>query len=85
MAEAGQPEDRSCAARPLAEVDELIAAGRHHLRFPEGLERAFQSEISSIRAKHFSKISIFGILTYDAFLITDYLLVPDIFFLCIAV
>ena len=79
------PSERPDPEGLLAEVERLIGAGRSSLRFQDDLERAFLSEASDRRARNIPRAGLIGIVLYNLFMVTDRILMPDIFLFCLIV
>ncbi|MBS0234465.1 MAG: diguanylate cyclase [Proteobacteria bacterium] len=62
-----------------AVVEQAIASGFPLLKFPQRLETAFEYEGSPDRCRQLALGGLFGILLYDLFLISDWLIAPDTF------
>ncbi|MEC9483453.1 MAG: diguanylate cyclase [Halomonas sp.] len=61
------------------EVELNLKRDLHWLRFSPALERLFERETSRSRARHLLLGGMIAIVIYDLFLITDYVMLPDIF------
>jgi diguanylate cyclase (GGDEF)-like protein len=62
-----------------AVLEEEIAGGFPLLKFARELEAAFEQEVADTRCRQLAFGGLFGILLYDLFLITDWLISPDTF------
>lgn len=60
-------------------VERTIASGFRLLKFPRQLEAAFESESGNKRCRQLALGGLFGVLLFDLFLISDWLITPDIF------
>jgi diguanylate cyclase (GGDEF)-like protein len=63
--------------RPL--IEKAIASGFPLLAFPRQLELAFEEEVAAERYRQLVFGGVFGILLYDLFLISDWLISPQTF------
>lgn len=61
-----------------AEIDRALAADRLTLRFPPSLEVLYEEETARKRSRSLAYRGLLGIAVYLLFLVTDYLLVPDV-------
>ncbi|KTC60938.1 MULTISPECIES: sensor domain-containing diguanylate cyclase [Pseudomonas syringae group] len=69
------PED----AQLLAEVEQTITSGVGALRFSRVLERRYQAETRPQRREFLTAVGIGGSLIYNLFLISDWLILRDVF------
>ncbi|MDU8430532.1 GGDEF domain-containing protein [Pseudomonas syringae pv. actinidifoliorum] len=69
------PED----SQTLAEVERTITSGVGALCFSRGLERRYQTETRLQRREFLTAMGIGGSLIYNLFLITDWLILRDVF------
>lgn len=60
-------------------VDRTIASGFRLLKFPRRLEAAFELEVGRERCRQLALGGLFGVLLFDLFVISDWLITPDIF------
>src|SRR5260221_3496074 len=60
-------------------VERTIASGFRLLKFPRQLEAAFESESGNKRCRQLALGGLFGVLLFDLFVISDWLITPDIF------
>ena len=60
-------------------IEQVIASGFPLLRFPRTLEAAFEEEAAAERCRQLAFGGIFGILLYDLFLLSDWLVSPATF------
>jgi diguanylate cyclase (GGDEF)-like protein len=60
-------------------IEKAIASGFPLLKFPRQLELAFEHEVAGERCRQLAFGGIFGILLYDLFLISDWLVSPETF------
>ncbi len=63
----------------LSTVESAIASGFPLLSFPKQLDRAFEHEVASERCRQLVLGGLFGIVLYNLFLISDWVITPDIF------
>lgn len=61
------------------EIDGLLRDGFPLMRFPPTLEAEFKQFGLDARRSHFIKSGLMGLALFDAFLISDYMMVPDVF------
>ena len=64
------------ASATLVEVEALVASPRPGIRFPKDLERAFQEQVRSYRAKALRSSIVPSLICYNAFLPADIVLLP---------
>lgn len=69
------PED----AQLLAEVEQTITSGVGALRFSRVLEQRYQAETRPQRREFLTAVGIGGSLIYNLFLISDWLILRDVF------
>lgn len=62
-----------------AELTQALRARRASLRFPPQLEKLFNQHVAPQRAKAALFSGGFGLILYVAFLVVDWLVVPDVF------
>jgi diguanylate cyclase (GGDEF)-like protein len=62
-----------------AALEEEIANGFPFLRFSQQLESAFEQEVAKERWRQLAFGGLFGIILYDLFLVTDWLVSPETF------
>jgi diguanylate cyclase (GGDEF)-like protein len=60
-------------------VERTIASGFRLLKFPPQLEAAFESEVGRARCRQLALGGLFGVLLFDLFVVSDWLITPDIF------
>lgn len=65
---------------PHEQLEAALSERRQRLRFPDDLEKRFEAETSSQRARMLFISGLVCLLIYDSFLIADYLLRPAEFF-----
>lgn len=70
-------------AQRLAQIQALLDHGFPDLRFPDELERAFLLNETPARLRHFLISGVISLLVYNGFLIVDYLMMPDVFWLSV--
>jgi diguanylate cyclase (GGDEF)-like protein len=63
----------------IEQVDALLNKGVGKLRFPDPIEARFNAEIEERHRRRHAVMGLIGCLLYDAFLIQDIQMVPDIF------
>lgn len=63
----------------ILEIDRLLAIGYRGLRFPASLERRYQTDRDPERRRYDLYSHAAGLLCYLSFLISDRLMIPDIF------
>lgn len=61
----------------LPDLEAFMASKSRKLAFPPDLERAFQAQAQNYRKSVMRRIAWPTALVYNAFLLADYLLVPD--------
>jgi diguanylate cyclase (GGDEF)-like protein len=61
-----------------AQIDRTLAADRLTLTFPPSLEALYEEETARKRSRSLAYRGLLGIAVYLLFLVTDYLLVPDV-------
>lgn len=66
-----------------AMAEALIERGFPWMRFPEALERHFVHSGAAMRLRYFVITGLLSLLVFDAFLMADYLAVPDVFALSV--
>ncbi|MDW5377141.1 diguanylate cyclase [Halomonas sp. HP20-15] len=76
--DAGQLSDKELARLGPA-IDDTLARGLSWLRFSPALETLFELETSAARARQLIMGGWLAVILYNAFLFTDYLMLPDIF------
>ena len=57
-------------------VDRTIASGFRLLKFPRRLEAAFELEVGRERCRQLPLGGLFGVLLFDLFVISDWLITP---------
>lgn len=62
----------------LTRIDAVLQGGFAWLRFPHALEQRFQIETRSARIRHHTIFGLLGVVLFDAFLLGDRLMVPDV-------
>ncbi len=62
----------------IATIDSLLE-NQKLSHFPPAFEAVYQTEASVARIRHYTVIGVCGVLVYNSFLFTDYLMMPDIF------
>ncbi len=67
-------------AQLLAEVEQTITSGVGSLRFSRVLEQRYQEETRLPRREFLTAVGIGGSLIYNLFLISDWLILRDVFF-----
>ncbi len=67
----------------MARINQLLEKGFPWMTFPGQLEQRFQSDVAEARRRHFLISSVLALLIYNGFLATDYLMVPDVFWLAV--
>lgn len=68
-------------ADTLQRVDDVLQRGGAWLRFPTALEQRFQADTRAARIRHHTVFGLLGTLLFDAFLLGDRMMVPDVFVL----
>lgn len=63
----------------MNQVQELLNLGFRWMKFPQALENDFLEQDPTGRLRHFMFSSIISLMTYNGFLIADYLIIPDVF------
>jgi diguanylate cyclase (GGDEF)-like protein len=76
-------EDTGLSAVTLADVEKLLVSSGNDARFPEAVEAEFVRRTHSFRVKVLRSSLLPTLLIYNAFLIADYILVPDTFMLAV--
>jgi diguanylate cyclase (GGDEF)-like protein len=61
------------------DVDMVLERGSRGLRFPPRLEEAFERETGEARTRYLVASGLVALLIYDLFLITDRMMIPDVF------
>ena len=67
----------------LEQIQHLLEFGFPGLRFPAELERGFLLESTPARLRQFFFSGFLSLLVYNGFLIVDYLMMPDVFWLSV--
>ncbi|MCH8180426.1 MAG: diguanylate cyclase [Proteobacteria bacterium] len=76
----------SGAAHPAAgteRVHELLEHGFPWMLFPADMERQFLRDGAAMRAQHFLLSGLIALLVYNGFLLADYLMARDVFWLAV--
>lgn len=76
----------SGAARPQGHterVHELLENGFPWMLFPSDMEQQFQRDGAAMRAQHFLLSGLIALLVYNGFLMADYLMARDVFWLAV--
>jgi diguanylate cyclase (GGDEF)-like protein len=68
----------------LESVESFIREGRKSLVFPNELEAQFERDTRHRRAKFLRAATLRTVVVYNLFLLTDWLLLPDTIFFCLA-
>ena len=66
------------STQAIATIDSLLE-NQKLSKFPPAFETVFQTEVSVARIRHYTTIGLCGVVVYNSFLFTDYLMMPDIF------
>lgn len=66
-----------------ASVRRLLADGFPLMRFPRELERQFHADSVSARRKHFLVSGLIALIVYNGFVLVDWLMAPDVFWLAV--
>lgn len=69
---------KATANDDAALVENLLTKTSFELEFPPELETMFQTEVADARTKSFVTFGLWGLIVYNAFLPTDYFMMPDI-------
>ena len=67
----------------IEQIQQLLTNGFPGLRFPPDLERAFLWQSTPARLRQFFFSGALSLLVYNGFLIVDYLMMPDVFWLSV--
>ncbi len=67
-------------SQTLAEVEQTIASGVGGLRFGKELERRYEADTHQQRVQFITTVGIGGALIYNLYLISDWLMLRDVFF-----
>src|SRR5437588_711950 len=59
-------------------LEEAAATGRFRLKFPRYLEERFEAETGPVRSRQLRNAVLVCLLLYDAFILDDFNLLPDI-------
>jgi len=74
------PHSATAPAPPelLAGIEAALSRGYARLRFARALEQRFQADTRAARIRHHTLFGLLGVLLFDAFLLSDRMLVPDV-------
>lgn len=67
------------------ELQRLLDHGFPWLRFPPDLEARFQQDMVAQRLRHFLLSGLVALLVYNGFLVVDYLMASDVFWLALQI
>lgn len=67
----------------MGRIDELLDKGFPLMRFPSALEQQFLLDLAEPRRRHFVISSFISLVIYNGFLVVDYLMTPDVFWLAV--
>lgn len=76
---AGQPVFRHDDRNALSRIEAVLRQGFAWLRFPSDIEHSFQQATLARRRHHHIVFGLLGIVIFDAFLLQDRILIPDVF------
>lgn len=82
------PEPSGDAARVFSDpamqrITQLLEKGFPWMKFPGALEQQFLLDLAEPRRRHFLISSIISLLIYNGFLVVDYLMTRDVFWLAV--
>lgn len=69
----------------MARINLLLEKGFPWMRFPAALEQQFLMDMAEARRRHFVISSVIALLIYNGFLVADYLMARDIFWLAVEI
>lgn len=73
------------AGTDMVRINQLLSSGFRSLRFPADLEARFLQDSSEHRLRHFLISGVIALLVYNGFLLVDYLMAPDVFWLAVRI
>lgn len=80
------PEDEFSALRHSSSMDrihELLENGFPWMAFPSDMEQQFQQDGAAARSRHFHLSGLISLLVYNGFLLADYLMARDVFWMAV--
>ncbi|MBI5927302.1 MAG: diguanylate cyclase [Aquabacterium sp.] len=69
----------------MVRINQLLDKGFPWMRFPGSLEQQFLLDVAEARRKHFVISSVIALLIYNGFLVADYLMARDVFWLAVQI
>ncbi|HEX5356748.1 MAG TPA: diguanylate cyclase [Aquabacterium sp.] len=69
----------------MARINQLLDKGFPWMRFPGALEQQFLLDVAEARRRHFVISSVIALLIYNGFLVADYLMARDVFWLAVEI
>jgi diguanylate cyclase (GGDEF)-like protein len=69
----------------MTRIDKLLRGGFPLMRFPSALEQQFLLDVAEGRRRHFLLSSVIALLIYNGFIVADYLLARDVFWLAVEI
>lgn len=79
------PSMSSHDTQDMALLNRLLAQGFRSMRFPAQLETQFLSDSAHQRLRQFLVSGVISLLIYNGFLLVDYLMTPDVFWLAVRI
>jgi diguanylate cyclase (GGDEF)-like protein len=73
------------AGTDMVRLNQLLSSGFRSLRFPADLEARFLQDSSEQRLHHFLISGVISLLVYNGFLLVDYLMAADVFWLAVRI
>ena len=70
-------------ASSMDRIHELLENGFPWMAFPSDMEQQFQQDGASARARHFLLSGLISLLVYNGFLLADYLMARDVFWMAV--
>lgn len=67
----------------MARIDRLLEKGFPWMKFPGALEQQFLLDLAEPRRRHFLISSLISLVVYNGFLVVDYLMTRDVFWLAV--
>lgn len=69
----------------MVKINQLLDKGFPWMRFPGSLEQQFLLDVAEGRRRHFVISSVIALLIYNGFLVADYLMARDVFWLAVQI
>lgn len=69
----------------MVRINQLLDKGFPLMRFPGALEQQFLLDVAEARRRHFVISSVIALLIYNGFLVADYLMARDVFWLAVEI